>query len=98
MLSSLSVYLVCCSSGGVPVTSVMSSAVVTSTLTPADPGGPDGDVAAVRQKKRNLSKTCVRKPETRRQVITGHSGPSLYRNKFLAFPHGKNHIRQSYVW
>lgn len=42
-----STYLVVCSSGGVPATSALGSEVVLSTVTPADPGDPAGDVAAV---------------------------------------------------
>lgn len=47
-----STYLVVCSSGGVPATSVLGSEVVLSTVTPADPGDPAGDVAAVWGKNR----------------------------------------------
>lgn len=43
----LSTYLLVCSSGGVPATSVLGSEVVLSTVTPAEPGDPAGDVAAV---------------------------------------------------
>lgn len=42
-----SAYLVVCSSGGVPATSVLGSEVVLSTVAPADPGDPAGEVAAV---------------------------------------------------
>lgn len=43
----LSTYLVVCSSGGVPATSVLGSEGALSTVTPEDPGDPAGDVAAV---------------------------------------------------
>lgn len=46
-LSCHSAYLVVCSSLGGPVASVLSSDVVLSAVAPADPGDPDGDVAAV---------------------------------------------------
>lgn len=42
-----STYLVVCSSGGVTATSALGSEAVLSTVTPADPGDPAGDVAAV---------------------------------------------------
>lgn len=41
-----STYLVVCSSVGVPATSALGSEVALSTVTPADPGDPAGDVAA----------------------------------------------------
>lgn len=49
-----SAYLVVCSSGGVPATSVLGSEVVLSTVVPADPGDPAGEVAAV------CTHVCVR--------------------------------------
>lgn len=48
-----STYLLVCSSGGVPATSVLGSEVVLSTFTPADPGDPAGDVAAVCRKRQS---------------------------------------------
>lgn len=52
-----STYLGVCSSGGVPATSVLGSEVVFSTVTPADPGDPAGDVAAVWGQKSLTART-----------------------------------------
>lgn len=81
-----SAYLVVCSSGGVPATSVLGSEVVLSTVVPADPGDPAGEVAAV------CTHVCVgegggQSDQSQKSVVASHMDDFPLASKRLDIPY-----------